>query len=112
MRLPGSTTYEEWDEMRRERFDAYISYGDVTVQHGRYETCLFMGASGDSGIATWDCSTGSCYIVTKRQAIFKILSGMRNYMINALDASEFKDGKNIDSDLPWGVLFANEEDKK
>ncbi len=112
MRLPGSTTYEEWDEMRRERFDADVSYGDITVQHNRYETCLFMFESGSSGAATWSTTTGSCYIATKRQAIFKVLHGMRNYMMNALAASEFKDGVNIDANLPWGVLFSDKEKEK
>jgi hypothetical protein len=110
MKLPGTTTYDDWDQLRRNRFKVIENMEDVTVQHSRYETCLFMYDSGNSGIATWECSTGSCYIKTRRQAIFTVLSGMRNYMLNALGGWEFTDsGKNIDSDLPWGVLFSNEE---
>ena len=127
MRLPDTTSYEDWDAMRRKRFaenkgtKEEFGYPDVTVQHNEYETCLFMGDHGNSGIATWVCATGYCYIMTKRQAIFRILEGMRNYMMNALDAWEFEElgdhnpefegqtKRNIDIDLAWGVLFSNDD---
>jgi hypothetical protein len=112
MKLPGHTTYDDWDQLRRIRFTVVDGMPDVTVQHNRYETCLFLFDSGNSGIATWEPSTGSCYIKTKREAIFTVLQTMRNYMMNALGAWEFKDGKNIDSDDVWGVMFTNEEEAK
>ena len=109
MRLPETTTYEQWDALRRERFTKQNGFDDVTVQHNRYETCLFMYESGNSGIAMWEIATGYCYTKTKRQAIFSVLSRMRNYMVHALDAWEFNGGENIDAHLPWGVMFTNEE---
>jgi len=109
MRLPGNTTYEDWDAMRRERFAIVDEFGgrecDVTVQHGEYETALFFGNNGNSGIAEWRTWEGTCSIMTKRQAIFCIVEGIKNYMMNALDAWEFADGENIDMNTPWGVLF-------
>ena len=123
MRLPGDTTYEQWDAMRRERFGEVGNMKDVTVEHLRYETCLYFGPSGNSGVATWHCSTGQCSILTRRQAIFRVVSGIRNYMMNALGEdswlfTELGDHKpqfagqkrrNIDSNLPWGMLFSQED---
>jgi len=107
MRLPNTTTYEEWNALRHKRFDRVPGFKDITIEHFRYETHLFMYESGISNVAVWDIDTGNCCIKTRREAIFSLLYTMRNYMLNGLDAWEFEDGKNVDLDLPWGVLFSD-----
>jgi hypothetical protein len=109
MRLPTDTTYEAWDALRRERFVVAEGMDNVKVEHLRYETAVFYGDDGNSSMAFWNVHTGCCYIKSKREAIFTILVGVRNYMMNALDAWEFCDGENVDSNLPWGTLFGERE---
>lgn len=81
-RTTPSTTYEQWDAMRRTLLATVDGYEEVEVRHDEYESAVFYGNDGRV-VAHWSQANGHCRCMTPDQVADAIADGVRNYIRNA-----------------------------
>lgn len=75
-------SFEEWDALRRTMYEDREDW--VEVQHGEYETHLFLKGQSGITVATWWTSTGTCSITAPHKAADQIAQSLGNYIKNGL----------------------------
>lgn len=82
-RTTRSTSYSEWDAMRRTLFTLVDDYPDVEVVHGENESALYYGGKGGRIVASWETATGTCNVHRPDQIADDIANDVRNYIRHA-----------------------------